>query len=73
VCQVHTAVSALVRSWWLDGLAAQPLFAQAARKIDRDQHRNAQARRSHTKTTRRKLRRLGIRLSDIKRCRWRGS
>jgi hypothetical protein len=70
VCQVHTAVAAVIRSWWLDDVAAQPLFAQAAKEIQHSQARNAQARKSHTKATRRKLRALGIKLTETKRCRW---
>jgi hypothetical protein len=70
VCQVHIAVSALVMSYSFDKTAADILFEKAAEKINYKQTRNAQARKSHTKTTKRKLRRLGIKLSEIKRCQW---
>jgi hypothetical protein len=70
VCQVHTAVAAVVQSWWLDNRASKQLYEQAAKEIARAQNRNAQARKSHTKTTRRKLRRLGIKLTEINRCIW---
>ncbi|OHB83579.1 MAG: hypothetical protein A2V98_10245, partial [Planctomycetes bacterium RBG_16_64_12] len=63
VCQVHVAAAAVVRSWWLDGRASKPLYEQAANEIARAQKRNAQARKSHDKATRRKLRALGIRLT----------
>jgi hypothetical protein len=46
------------------------LFAQAAEEIEWAQKRNAQARKSHTKTKWRKLRRLGITKNGLKRCTW---
>ena len=67
---MHTATVAVVRSWWLDGRAAAELYAQAAGEIEYAQNRNAQARTSHTKTTRKKLRELGIKLTEVKRCTW---
>lgn len=70
MCQVHTAISAVIRSLWLDGRAASALYAQAANDIRWAQTRNAQARISHTKTTRRRLRALGIKLTEVKRCVW---
>lgn len=60
MCQVHRAVSAVVRSWWLDGLAAQLLFQQAAEEIAYHQQRNAAARESHTRTTNKRLLARGI-------------
>jgi hypothetical protein len=56
---------------WLDPSAANTLFERAAEKINWAQSRNTAARKSHTKTTRGKLRKLGIKLTEIKRCRWR--
>jgi hypothetical protein len=73
VCQIHTAVSAVIRSLWLDDQAADAIYTQAAAEIQWAQHRNAQARKSHTKTTRRRLRQLGIQLSSLKRCVWNSS
>jgi hypothetical protein len=71
VCQLHTALAALVRSWWLSSApATERLLAKAATKITWAQRRNAQARKSHAKRTRRKLRDLGIKLTELKRCRW---
>lgn len=65
MCRVHTAVSAIVRSWWLDGLAAELLFRQAAAEIAYHQQRNAAARQSHTKTTNQRLRAQGIDLNKV--------
>jgi hypothetical protein len=48
----------------------EKLLAKAVRKITWAQRRNAQARKSHVKRTRKKLRALGIKLTEIKRCRW---
>lgn len=73
MCQVHTAISAVIRSLWLDGLAARTLYAQAADEIQWAQTRQAQARQSHSKTTRRRLRSLGIKLTEVKRCVWNSS
>jgi hypothetical protein len=46
------------------------MIDQAVDEIAWAQTRNAQARKSHTKTTRAKLRRLGIKLTDIQRVPW---
>jgi len=59
-----------VRGWWLKGRASGELIDQAIEEITWAQQRNVQARKSHTKTTRRKLRQLGIKLTDIKRIPW---
>src|SRR5271155_3401246 len=50
--------------------AAERLLDKAARKITYHQRRNAQARHSHTKTTRRRLRELGIRLRHFQKNSW---
>jgi hypothetical protein len=71
VCQLHTAMAALVRSWWdNDQPASDRLLDKTAAKITYQQQRNAQARKSHTKTTKRKLHELGIQLTDVPRCSW---
>ncbi len=71
VCQLHTAMAAVVRSWWLsDPEAVERLLAKTAAKITRAQRRNAHARKSHAKRTRARLRELGIKLTRLKRCRW---
>jgi hypothetical protein len=46
---------------------------KAVRKITWAQRRNAQARKSHTKRTRRRLRKRGIKLTELPRCRWKPS
>ena len=46
------------------------LLKRTVEKIDRTQRRNASARKSHTKATRMKLRALGIKLTEIRRCVW---
>lgn len=67
MCQVRRAASAVVQSWWLSPTAAEKLFRRTAKTIQYHQRRNAQARESHTKAAKRKLRRLGIKLSTLKR------
>jgi hypothetical protein len=67
----HTAVAALVRCWGLPSRRSQEeLLARAAREIARAQRRNARARKGHVKRTRRRLRELGIKLTELKRCQW---
>jgi hypothetical protein len=68
VCQVHAAVDAIVQSWWLDRQSADTLINRVADRLQYHQQRNALARRSHTKTTKRDLRRIGIDVSTLKRC-----
>ena len=70
MCQVHTAVAALVQSWWLKGALSAALIEQAAEDTQHRQHRLAAARKSHIKRTRKKLRRMGIYLKDLIRCKW---
>ena len=71
MCQLHTALAVLVQSWWDNGQAASDrLVEKTVRKIQALQRRNAEARKSHTKKTRGKLRALGIRLTDLPRCGW---
>jgi len=59
-----------VQSWWLNGRASAALLAHVAATIQYRQQRNAQARKSHAKRTRKKLREKGIKLTEIVRCRW---
>ena len=63
-------MSALIRSLWLPGRSASRLLERAARELRYTQTRRAQARTSHSKATRRKLRAAGVRLSTLVRCRW---
>jgi ribosomal 50S subunit-associated protein YjgA (DUF615 family) len=60
----------LVRSWWLNGALCAALIEDAAKDIHHKQQRIAAARRSHIKRTRKKLRKLGIYLKDLIRCKW---
>ena len=67
-CQVHTALAALIPSWWLGQRPSKALLEKTAAKIARTQWRNALARECHTKRTRERLRELGIKLTDLHRC-----
>ena len=51
-------------------LAHAPEDGRTAAEIGRTQARNAAARKSHTKATRKKLRALGIKLTEVPRCTW---
>lgn len=70
MCQVHTAVGALVPSWWRSGRASAALIKDTANNIQHWQQRIAAARESHTKATRKKLRKMGIYLKDLISCAW---
>ncbi len=69
-CQVHTALAALIPSWWLDQRPSQKLLERTAAELARTQRRNAAARKSHTQATRKKLRALGIKLTEVPHCAW---
>ncbi len=69
-CQVHTAVAALIPFWWLSACPPRKLLERTCGEIERTQRRNALARRCHTKRTRRRLHKLGIKLTVLPRCRW---
>ena len=69
-CQVHTAVAALIPSWWLGQRVSTKLVERTVARLERTQERNATARRCHTKKMRRRLRELGIKLTELKRCQW---
>ena len=60
----------MVRSLWLLGHCGARLLEKTAKELQYTQARRAQARKSHTKATRRKLRAAGIRLTTLIRCRW---
>jgi hypothetical protein len=70
VCQVRTAMSAVVRSLWLSGRCGTRLLERTAKELEYTQARRAQARKSHTKATRRTLQAAGVRLTALIRCRW---
>jgi hypothetical protein len=64
-------MAALVRSWWLNGeRTPSKVIEKTVKKLARTQKRNAAARKSHTQRTRRRLRELGIKLTELQRCRW---
>ena len=69
-CQVHTAVAALIPFWWLGLCPPRALLERTSEEIKRTQCRSALARRCHTKRTRRRLHALGIKLTELPRCRW---
>jgi hypothetical protein len=59
-----------VVSLWLNLTDTKTLFERTAEKINWAQTRNADARKSHDKTTRENLHRFGINLHEIKHCQW---
>ena len=63
-------MSAVVRGLWLSGRCGTRLLEQVADELRYTQARRAQARKSHTKATRRKLHAAGVRLTALIRCRW---
>ncbi len=70
MCQVHDAVAALMPSWWHNGRASPTLIEHTASTIQHWQQRNATARKFHRKRTLKKLRKNGIVLKDLIRCKW---
>jgi hypothetical protein len=71
VCQLHTAMAALVRLWGLPFPTARgEVLQKAAAKIRYTQHRKAQARKSHWRQALERLRQFGITLFELKRCTW---
>ena len=70
MCQIHTAIAALIPSWWLGQIPSEKQLEQTAAEIQWAQKRNAAARQSHMKDTRRVLRQLGINLTELPRCEW---
>ena len=68
--QVHTALAALIPCWWLEQRPSAKLLERTAAELQRTQQRNAVARKSHSKRTRRRLRELGIKLTDLQHCHW---
>jgi hypothetical protein len=67
---VHTAIAALIPCWWLEERPSPKLLERTAAELRRTQRRNATARKSHTKRTRRRLHELGIKLTGLPRCKW---
>ena len=67
---MRTAVSAVIRSWWLNGAARDELIAEALREIHHRQQKIVRSRNSHTKTTRKRLTERGIDLTTIATVPW---
>lgn len=65
---MQTAVGALVWSWSLDEIPSEKLIERLAYKLQRQQRRAAAARKSHDRKTRKRLRDLGIKLTDLPKC-----
>jgi hypothetical protein len=59
-----------VQSLILGRRATARLLERTGKRIARAQRRNAAARRSHTKRTKRRLHAIGIRLTGLPRCQW---
>ena len=71
VYHLHTAMPALVRSGGLTSRRSKDKeMAKAAREITWQQRRSAAARKSQGKRTRKQLRELGIKLTELEKCRW---
>ena len=67
---MHTAVAALIPFWWLNLSPPKKLLERTSAEIERAQRRDASSRKGHTKRTRRRLREIGIKLTELPRCSW---
>jgi hypothetical protein len=63
-------MAVVVRSMWFSERLSARLLEQVAEELRYTQARRAQARKSHTKATRRKLHAAGVRLTTVPRCQW---
>jgi len=70
VCQVRTALRTLVPIWSRGGRCSPSLAEDIAENLQRTQARNARARAAHRKATLPKLHEAGIKLRDVRVCRW---
>jgi len=70
ISQLKQAMSSLIESWWMTPANADRLFKSMAYKLNYYQKRNAQARKSHTKTRNKKLAAIGIDMGTISKCSW---
>ena len=70
MCQIHKVIAAQINSLWLNGQISTQLLEKLAEEITSTQSANAKARTSHQKRTRRRLRQKGVRLGQVKRCKW---
>lgn len=70
VSQVRQATSAIIQSWWLTPTDGERLLHDTAYRLQYYQKRNAQARRSHTRTRKRRIEALSIDFETIQKCNW---
>jgi len=63
-------MAVVVRSLWLSDTIGAQRLEQIVKELNYTQTRRGQARKSHTKTTRRKLRAAGVKLTTLIRCSW---
>ena len=66
----HAGIDAARGPWIFEIDADERVTPELAAEIVRTQARNAAARKSHTKATRKKLREMGIKLTQLRRCVW---
>ena len=66
--QVRDAASAWVEAQGLPPSARKKIYQETAARIAYYQRRNQQARKSHTKRTRQRLRAIGIKLDRLRSC-----
>ena len=66
--QVRQAACAWIHAQRLAPGARKAVYQQAAERISYYQHRNQQARRSHTKTTLKRFRAIGIDVDQLPSC-----
>ena len=66
--QIRTAADAFISTLWFDADHRKRRLERVSTILERTQHRNRQARRSHTKTRRKALRALGLFTSRMSCC-----
>ena len=66
--QVRIAACAWVKARGLGPAARKVIYQRAAELISYHQHRNQQSRVSHTKTTVKRLRKIGIKAGQLPAC-----
>jgi len=70
ISQLKKAMSALEDTWWMTSTNAERLLDKASKSLCYHQKRNAQARKSHTKTRTAKLMGMGVDFETINKCCW---
>ena len=66
--QVRVAADAFISTLWFDADHREYRLERVSTILERTQHRNQQARRSHIKTRRKELHALGLFTSHMSRC-----